>query len=388
MYGTNNTIGEITTASALNDANAEISIVVKNISDTNSRYFAGINNIVEYSSAVIFVWEPASEGYHYLRKYGTGEYIQQGVADSKLTFGARTTAQEFYAVEPVADGTGAGDYNNTGDFLTEENLVRFVSKSGATWINCQAASGNPVYKSAAYGAWTAHNVYLVEEEILLATFTSTDQSNSLPTDFKSWSSNDIELPTAYRFLKFAVTASESGDDKPFFVMSEFGFTKVGIYEAAVNSEYASYVTVEQLIEARRAADGAESLLDADATPTLVHVQAELENLQSVYNAIEIAKVNKHRSDLALIIEKTNALVNEVSTFETYTLQNNEASQAYYISSNAGHNTTDGNAAGYFDGAGIAGLIDTDPATYFHSRWGVLLLVNLIIFRLTLAMVMQ
>ena len=79
-------------------------------------------------------------------------------------------------------------------------------------------------------------------------------------------------------------------------------------------------------------------------------------------------------ELQALVTKTEALVNEVATLKMpgtvkYTLQRDNASAAYYISSNAGHNTEDGNASGYTDGAGIRGLLDEDPETYFHSRWG-------------------
>ena len=39
-----------------------------------------------------------------------------------------------------------------------------------------------------------------------------------------------------------------------------------------------------------------------------------------------------------------------------------------ISSNAAQNNADGNSGADNDGAGIAGLTDTNPETYFHSRW--------------------
>ena len=77
--------------------------------------------------------------------------------------------------------------------------------------------------------------------------------------------------------------------------------------------------------------------------------------------------------LQALIEQTEALVNEVATVKMpgtvkYDLQRDNASGAYYISTNAGHNTEDGNEKGYKDGEGIRGLLDEDPATYFHSRW--------------------
>ena len=79
-------------------------------------------------------------------------------------------------------------------------------------------------------------------------------------------------------------------------------------------------------------------------------------------------------ELQALVAKTEALVNKVATVKMpgtvkYTLQRDNASGAYYISSNAGHNTEDGNASGFTDGAGIRGLLDEDPETYFHSRWG-------------------
>ena len=91
-------------------------------------------------------------------------------------------------------------------------------------------------------------------------------------------------------------------------------------------------------------------------------------------AVEAGDGVQDAAELQALVAKTEALVNEVATVKMpgtvkYTLQRDNASAAYYISSNAGHNTEDGNASGYTDGAGIRGLFDEDPATYFHSRWG-------------------
>ncbi len=87
-----------------------------------------------------------------------------------------------------------------------------------------------------------------------------------------------------------------------------------------------------------------------------------------------SQATQNSDELQALIVKAEALVDVVAVAKMpgevmYALQRDNASGAYYISSNAGHNTEDGNAAGYSDGAGIAGLLDEDPATYFHSRWG-------------------
>ena len=69
-----------------------------------------------------------------------------------------------------------------------------------------------------------------------------------------------------------------------------------------------------------------------------------------------------KSDLQALIVETTELFNKVAADKT------EINIVGKITSNAAHNTADGNAEGYNDGAGIAGLTDDDPSTYFHSRW--------------------
>ena len=70
-----------------------------------------------------------------------------------------------------------------------------------------------------------------------------------------------------------------------------------------------------------------------------------------------------KSALQELIAQTTDLLNSVATIgpKKINIQGK-------ITSNAAHNTDDGNEKGWEDGAGIAGLTDNDPATYFHSRW--------------------
>ena len=75
-----------------------------------------------------------------------------------------------------------------------------------------------------------------------------------------------------------------------------------------------------------------------------------------------------KSELQALIAEAEELLSKVS--ETQKTVGEELDITGKISSNAAQNPADGNASNAErDGAGIAGLTDTDPATYFHSRWG-------------------
>ena len=81
----------------------------------------------------------------------------------------------------------------------------------------------------------------------------------------------------------------------------------------------------------------------------------------LYEFIDVDKTGLQE----LIVEAEN-LFDQISSSEKIK-GDNELELSGKISSNAGQN--ENNPGGNADGAGIAGLIDADPATYFHSRWG-------------------
>ena len=74
-----------------------------------------------------------------------------------------------------------------------------------------------------------------------------------------------------------------------------------------------------------------------------------------------------KSELQALIAEAEELLSKVS--EAQKTVGEELDITGKISSNAAQNPGDGNTGGTNDGAGIAGLVDDDPATYFHSRWG-------------------
>ena len=298
VYGGNydaDALGSVTTAEYLGSVTAPTRIAIKNISVNNDYYFAGVKNVQNYSKDVIFVWEPVTEGtagsyYLRLEKEGDNGYLQQQDEPeiATISLGTKDNAQEFYTVEPTANGSGATKYSNT-DGKTDENLVRFVSKGGESWLNCQGKTANPKYVSEAFGSWTVHNVYLIGGTTFSETPVAQFTSSELPTGTAAdWESNDITADQAYRYYKFVVTESqgikiENGVTKYYFAISEFGFTKSAIRDVTIYDEFINCVSEELLLNTRAVVNDSETLIE-NATTT-EQLKKQTSTLQAVYDAL-------------------------------------------------------------------------------------------------------
>lgn len=138
-------------------------IAMRNLSVTNNNWFTGG---VSSQNLTVFVWEPATDGKFYLKRYADELYLQA----STFTFGAKETAATFEAICPSSSGAGKTKFNNdvdTNPFINIEGdpsgdpyIVRFAKADNA-WINVRAAHENPVYNSG-QGGWTIQHVYEVE----------------------------------------------------------------------------------------------------------------------------------------------------------------------------------------------------------------------------------
>ena len=387
VYGGNydanaNVLGDVTTADYLSKVTTATRIAIKNVSRTNNYYYAGIKSINTFSSDVIFVWEPVNEGVagsYYLRLEADGDkgYLQAGSGD--ISLGTKDGAQVFAVTEPSTSGSGSTKFNGDADAQTTSNLVRFVqgSASGSTWINCQAAAGTPKYNNGT-GAWTIHNVYLiggvVYSETPVAEFTSSDDENPLTTATATkWTSSDITADKAYRYYKFVVTESQgTNNGGHYFVMSEFGFSKPATEEATVGAAYTEYVDEAMLLDAARSISNAEAAMEFATTAEQLQVQQN--ELQAAYDVLleaynDASNLDGFIAQLQELVERTDELLNGSADCEYEYSPEYLTTNSYNITSNAGQNSEDGNTGGNNDGAGIAGLLDEDPATYFHSRWG-------------------
>lgn len=377
-----NALGNVTTAEYLGSVTTATRIAIKNISGSNSYYFAGTSNIETFSSDVVFVWEPVTEGtagsyYLRLEKEGENGYLQAG--SGNIALGTKDNAQVFAVTEPSTSGSGSTYFNGDNTVSITTNYVRFVqgSTSGTAWINCQGTSGTPKYNNGT-GGWTIHNVYLLGGVTYSATpvaeFTSADETNALPTAASTnWESSEITADKAYRYYKFVVTASEGNNNGGhFFVVSEFGLSKIAIENVAVGAAYADYVEEDFLKQVAYSVVNSEQAMDVATTAE--QLQSQQRDLQANYDALlqaynDASNLDEFKEELQALVELTDELLNNAADCEYNYSSEYLTTDSYNITSNAGQNAADGNTGGSDDGAGIAGLLDEDPATYFHSRWG-------------------
>lgn len=90
--------------------------------------------------------------------------------------------------------------------------------------------------------------------------------------------------------------------------------------------------------------------------------------QWTLTAVSVDEDAKKFQELSALVKKTKELIDEMAevtpTQKQTLLQTTSPSSPFYLSTNACHNTLN-NAS---DGQGLAGLLDEDAATYFHSDW--------------------
>lgn len=299
------------------------------------------------------------------------------------------TTDNFYCNAPYTTNKNTVDYSaNYVDKLTDGNNSTFLhtrwdaNSDDGEFHYLRVDAGDTGINSFYFNYITAsRGKYDMPGEIVVEGSNSENSgyaeivtlgTDVLPQDLSKNSSYKSDIlstgDSKYRYIRFKVTdigANESdGHEHPFFTMSEFGF-----YNLDIKEYYSEYITKDEITAAVNAVNRAKVMLAANM------FDGEYESLLAAYSVLEAGKkatdekAEALTADINRLIEETDLLVNKLAIFSPYTLQNNDASQPYYISSNAGHNTEEGNADGYSDGKGIAGLLDTDPDTYFHSRWG-------------------
>lgn len=329
--------GAIQSSAALNAVTTPTKIVIKNLSGTNSKYFAGESNETDIIAAVL-VWEPVTKGVageYYLRTTDAENgYIQEGSGAVQL--GTKDKAQKFFTTAPSASIAESQDdkLHFTGESLVDGTdtgkLVRFVQEGGTTWLNCQNQNNSPILGNSGNGGWTVHNVYLVTETendtpsydaTPIATFKSTDASNPLPTGTSAkWISADIASTKDYRFFKFEVAESqgsktENGNTKYYFAISEFGFNVVGEYSVTINPEYQGLVSEELLMETRQEVNAAVTMKEIATSEDLLLMQ--IDKLQAAKAALEeaMAKVIVDKTALQSLYDNALLLYGEMADAE-------------------------------------------------------------------------
>ena len=225
-------------------------------------------------------------------------------------------AGKLYAHQPyTAGGTGHSDYSsveNNYNLLDGNDQTHFHSDYSSNmpdvpYIRVDLGDGNEVKEFTfnyttrstgtgypttikVYGANTQISYDDVKDSEPLATFTTSDANNAMPTSYGSWTSEDIVSETPYRYFVFAVTSSSvtkeyNNVERPYFVMSEFGFTKGGSVDVNLTNT-STKVDEALLLDSYLATTKSQKLHDTATTVALL--DAAIADQQAAYDKLDKA----------------------------------------------------------------------------------------------------
>lgn len=149
-----------------------------------------------------------------------------------------------------------------------------------------------------------------------------DDANGLPENYATFNSETITSTVPYRYIRFRVTATESGDS--FFVMSEFSFTKAN--QPVVTMTNTSTKADEALVfDTYLATAKSQKLHDAattdalhDVATTVALLVAAIADQQAAYDALEKAKntpADLDKTALQAAYDNALALYNKMADAE-------------------------------------------------------------------------
>ena len=126
---------------------------------------------------------------------------------------------------------------------------------------------------------------------------------------ESFESGVISSPVAYRYIRFKVTGVEGGGSATYFVISEFGFSKV-TDNVAINDAYSEIVTEDMLLSIYFVKEASKTMSEADNKGLSVDMldaqiaemqetKTNLENLIALVGVDKEALQTLYNDDLAL-----------------------------------------------------------------------------------------
>ena len=138
------------------------------------------------------------------------------------------------------------------------------------------------------------------------------------------------------------------------------------------AEDAGDATQALIDEVSEALQSANELADSPSSTSSQLADAAAD-LEAKYAVLAAAQQSNAKAELRELIAQTQALIAECGTYgygehmvkTPVALQATNKDEGCWISSNADQNT----GGGSNDGGGIAALVDNNPDTYFHTRWG-------------------
>ena len=139
----------------------------------------------------------------------------------------------------------------------------------------------------------------------------TKVANGLPDDYATFNSETITSTVPYRYIRFRVTATKSGDS--FFVMSEFSFTKAN--QPVVTMTNTSTKADEALVFDTYLATAKSQKLH-DVATTVALLDAAIADQQAAYDALDKAiktPADLDKSGLEALVALAQPLYNKMAT---------------------------------------------------------------------------
>ena len=126
----------------------------------------------------------------------------------------------------------------------------------------------------------------------LGTYSSADATNALPTNAQTRWKVDAPITSGYRYVRFYVTESAKGTTTPYFVMAEFGVSKItpSFYSAVLKNNVGE-VTEELLLNTHLENLSAQATLEfanteAQVVKAIAQLQAQKDALEAAKNVVD------------------------------------------------------------------------------------------------------
>ena len=327
-------------------------------------------------------------------RFSTKTGISSGTNDVVIVYVINPTANTYKMYYNGVIPESGSYINNHTDGFIENYEIATPKMVKEDYENAKIYIGGAMNSSGAgevfNGEITGVKVYngaLAEDEIAAITSQCFDDvklySSGASTDFATWEGDINNIVDGNTTNKWWSSEGQTIDKTVTVTLDEL--QSVGVIKwYFCDGDKPQGATIER----RESSDGewvhvADFTIDDIDENNIYACNAEGGNVKELRlritkqhsNWLQIAEVELYnytddtgKTELQDAIAEAEGLWSQIVT-KGKVKSDSEIDLAGKIYSNAGQNAADGNVGGSDDGAGIEGLLDNDPATYFHSRWG-------------------
>ena len=249
------------------------------------------------------------------------------------------TTDNFYCNAPHSDSESGDDYSvNYVEKLTDKSATTYLhtdynSTSALPHYLRVDLGENPTVKNFKFNYTTRDNgnncptTIVVEgsndedgEYTVIRTFTRDADGLPNPEQNKAggvaeaYESKVISSPKAYRYIRFKVTGVEGGSSATYFVISEFGFSKV-TDNVAVKGSYSEIVTEDMLLSTYFVKEASSTMCNANNNILSVGMlDAQIAEMEESYTALNnlVNNLGNQKTILQSLARATQELLDHMT----------------------------------------------------------------------------